>query len=202
VIYLLPYSVALARKRTIPTELPPLVGEVSAYFCSYISISSLQTYRTDKELSNKLRKHYFGCKPHGRRVLRWSSTCRRIRMFSILKHIAVSYGHNRTNNNRYSLTFVFGDASEWRRRQWRQSPHSLPQLWNKPLLKASAGHVGMQSPSLSGKMKWPEPRTVELYAWPIHETIEAWNCRTTKALHYHEMNWWTTLGTKFSSIIL
>jgi hypothetical protein len=26
-------SVALARKRTIPTEQPPLVGEVSANFC-------------------------------------------------------------------------------------------------------------------------------------------------------------------------
>jgi hypothetical protein len=32
-------------------------------------------------------------------------------MFSILKHIAVSYGHNRTNN-RYSPSLVFGDASE------------------------------------------------------------------------------------------
>jgi hypothetical protein len=27
------HSVALVRKRTIPTELPPLVGEVSANFC-------------------------------------------------------------------------------------------------------------------------------------------------------------------------
>jgi hypothetical protein len=26
-------SVALVRERTIPTERPPLVGEVSAYFC-------------------------------------------------------------------------------------------------------------------------------------------------------------------------
>jgi hypothetical protein len=31
--YLLTYSVALVRKWTIPTERPPLVGEVSAYFC-------------------------------------------------------------------------------------------------------------------------------------------------------------------------
>jgi hypothetical protein len=31
--YLLTYSVALVRKRTIPTERPPLVGEVSANFC-------------------------------------------------------------------------------------------------------------------------------------------------------------------------
>jgi hypothetical protein len=30
---LLTYSVALVRKRTIPTERPPLVGEVSANFC-------------------------------------------------------------------------------------------------------------------------------------------------------------------------
>jgi hypothetical protein len=29
----LTYSVALVRKRTIPTERPPLVGEVSANFC-------------------------------------------------------------------------------------------------------------------------------------------------------------------------
>jgi hypothetical protein len=29
-VYLLTYSVALVRKRTIPTERPPLVGEVSA----------------------------------------------------------------------------------------------------------------------------------------------------------------------------
>jgi hypothetical protein len=28
-------SVALVRERTIPTELPPLVGEVSANFCEY-----------------------------------------------------------------------------------------------------------------------------------------------------------------------
>jgi hypothetical protein len=32
-LYLLTYSVALVRKRTIPTERPPLVGEVSANFC-------------------------------------------------------------------------------------------------------------------------------------------------------------------------
>jgi hypothetical protein len=32
-IYLLTYPVALVRKRTIPTELPPLVGEVNANFC-------------------------------------------------------------------------------------------------------------------------------------------------------------------------
>jgi hypothetical protein len=31
--YLLTYSVALVRKRTIPAEWPPLVGEVSANFC-------------------------------------------------------------------------------------------------------------------------------------------------------------------------
>jgi hypothetical protein len=31
--YLLTYSVALVHKRTIPTERPPLVGEVSANFC-------------------------------------------------------------------------------------------------------------------------------------------------------------------------
>jgi hypothetical protein len=31
--YLLTCSVALVRKRTIPTERPPLVGEVSANFC-------------------------------------------------------------------------------------------------------------------------------------------------------------------------
>jgi hypothetical protein len=31
--YLLTYSVALVRKRTIPTERPPLVGEVSANIC-------------------------------------------------------------------------------------------------------------------------------------------------------------------------
>jgi hypothetical protein len=30
---LLTYSVALVRKRTIPTERPPLVGEVSTNFC-------------------------------------------------------------------------------------------------------------------------------------------------------------------------
>jgi hypothetical protein len=29
------YSVALVRKRTIPTERPPLVSEVSANFCGY-----------------------------------------------------------------------------------------------------------------------------------------------------------------------
>jgi hypothetical protein len=28
-------SVALVRERTIPTEWPPLVGEVSANFCGY-----------------------------------------------------------------------------------------------------------------------------------------------------------------------
>jgi hypothetical protein len=28
-------SVAIVRKRTIPTERPPLVGEVSANFCGY-----------------------------------------------------------------------------------------------------------------------------------------------------------------------
>jgi hypothetical protein len=28
-------SVALVRERTIPTERPPLVGEVSANFCGY-----------------------------------------------------------------------------------------------------------------------------------------------------------------------
>jgi hypothetical protein len=33
VTYLLTYSVALVRKRTIPTERPPLVGEVNANFC-------------------------------------------------------------------------------------------------------------------------------------------------------------------------
>jgi hypothetical protein len=37
VIYLLTYlvthSMALVRKRTIPTDRPPLVGEVSANFC-------------------------------------------------------------------------------------------------------------------------------------------------------------------------
>jgi hypothetical protein len=32
-VILLTYSVALVRKRTIPTERPPLVGEVSANFC-------------------------------------------------------------------------------------------------------------------------------------------------------------------------
>jgi hypothetical protein len=31
--YLLTYSVTLVRKRTMPTERPPLVGEVSANFC-------------------------------------------------------------------------------------------------------------------------------------------------------------------------
>jgi hypothetical protein len=31
--YLLTYAMALVRKRTIPTERPPLVGEVSANFC-------------------------------------------------------------------------------------------------------------------------------------------------------------------------
>jgi hypothetical protein len=31
--YLLTYSVDLDRKLTIPTELPPLVGAVSANFC-------------------------------------------------------------------------------------------------------------------------------------------------------------------------
>jgi hypothetical protein len=31
--YLLTYSVALVCKRTIPTERPPIVGEVSASFC-------------------------------------------------------------------------------------------------------------------------------------------------------------------------
>jgi hypothetical protein len=30
-------SVALARERTIPTKRPPLVGEVSANFCGYMS---------------------------------------------------------------------------------------------------------------------------------------------------------------------
>jgi hypothetical protein len=33
IIIILTYSVALVRKRTIPTEKPPLVGEVSANFC-------------------------------------------------------------------------------------------------------------------------------------------------------------------------
>jgi hypothetical protein len=33
--HLLTYSVALVRKRTIPTERPPLVGEVSANFCGF-----------------------------------------------------------------------------------------------------------------------------------------------------------------------
>jgi hypothetical protein len=33
VYYLLTYSVALVRKRTIPIERPPLVGEVSANLC-------------------------------------------------------------------------------------------------------------------------------------------------------------------------
>jgi hypothetical protein len=33
--YLLTYSVPLVRKRTIPIERPPLVGEVSANFCGY-----------------------------------------------------------------------------------------------------------------------------------------------------------------------
>jgi hypothetical protein len=31
--YLLTYSMALVRKRTIPTERPPLVGELNANFC-------------------------------------------------------------------------------------------------------------------------------------------------------------------------
>jgi hypothetical protein len=30
-------SVALVRKRTIPTELPPHVGEVTSNFCGYVS---------------------------------------------------------------------------------------------------------------------------------------------------------------------
>jgi hypothetical protein len=33
ITYLLTYSVALVLKQTIPTEQPPLVGEVSANFC-------------------------------------------------------------------------------------------------------------------------------------------------------------------------
>jgi hypothetical protein len=32
-------SVALVRERTIPTERPPLVGEVSANFCEYRGVA-------------------------------------------------------------------------------------------------------------------------------------------------------------------
>jgi hypothetical protein len=35
---LLTYSVALVRKLPIPTERPPLVGEVSANFCGIVQI--------------------------------------------------------------------------------------------------------------------------------------------------------------------
>ena len=34
-----PYSVALVRERTIPTERPPPVGEVSANFCGYRGVA-------------------------------------------------------------------------------------------------------------------------------------------------------------------
>jgi hypothetical protein len=35
IAHLLTYSVALVRKRTIPIERPPLVGEISANFCGW-----------------------------------------------------------------------------------------------------------------------------------------------------------------------
>jgi hypothetical protein len=52
-------SVALVREQTIPTELPPLVGEVSANFCGY---------RSRGQRNRSLRSYFRFSRPASRRA--------------------------------------------------------------------------------------------------------------------------------------